>query len=107
MTDPTTAPDQLVPDPAVAREFGVTPMTIYRWDHDPRMAALGWPPAIKLPNTRNYRSRRRLEAFKAGIARAGLDAVRPSPKSAGARGRRSPKTATEPHKSATRSTTRG
>ena len=32
------APDELVPDPQVAREFNVTLMTLWRWDHDP-----SWP----------------------------------------------------------------
>ena len=36
------APDELVPDPRVAREFNVTLMTLWRWDHDPKLAELGW-----------------------------------------------------------------
>jgi hypothetical protein len=30
-------PDELVPDPKVAAEFGVTPMTLWRWDNDPAL----------------------------------------------------------------------
>lgn len=54
------AHDDLVPDPQVWREFGVTPMTGYRWTHDP---VLGFPPAIKI-RTRNFRSRRAIDEFK-------------------------------------------
>jgi hypothetical protein len=58
------APDTLVPDPMVAQEFGdVTLMTLYRWDHDPKMIAQGWPPPVKI-RKRNHRSRRALDAFK-------------------------------------------
>jgi hypothetical protein len=52
--------DELVPGPQVEREFGVTSMTIWRWDRDSK---LGFPPAIRI-NGRTYRSRQMLEAFK-------------------------------------------
>ena len=55
-----TAADQLVPDPQVWKEFGVSPMTGWRWTKDPK---LGFPPLIKI-NTRNYRSRAALDNFK-------------------------------------------
>jgi hypothetical protein len=55
--------DYLVPDRQVWKEFGVTPMTGWRWTHDPE---LGFPPAIHI-NGRNYRSRQQLEAFKARL----------------------------------------
>lgn len=55
------APDQLVPDPIVAKEFGgISLMTLYRWTNDPK---LGFPPPIKI-RTKNFRSRRALEDFK-------------------------------------------
>jgi hypothetical protein len=57
--------DQLVPDPQVWREFGVTPMTGWRWSHDP---ALGFPPPVKI-NQRNFRSRKALEEFKQRLLR--------------------------------------
>lgn len=61
-------PDALVPDPAVAREFGnVSLMTLWRWDHDPNMIALGWPPPIQI-RKRNHRSRRALETLKQRLA---------------------------------------
>jgi hypothetical protein len=65
--------DRLVPDPEVAREFGVTTMTMWRWDHDEAKAALGWPPKIK-NGDRNYRSRNQLEVFKKNLITAALDA---------------------------------
>jgi hypothetical protein len=52
--------DELVPDPVVCKEFGITAMTLWRWDHDPE---LDFPPAMKI-RTKNYRSRRLLEKFK-------------------------------------------
>ena len=58
------APDQLVPDPVVAEEFGgVTLMTLYRWTKDP---TLGFPPPVKIRN-KNFRSRRAIEDFKARL----------------------------------------
>jgi hypothetical protein len=60
--------EELVPDPAVWREFGVTSMTGYRWSRDPK---LNFPPAIKI-NGRNFRSRRSLEDFKARLLREAI-----------------------------------
>jgi hypothetical protein len=59
-TDTATDCDVLVPDPQIQREFGVTAMTIWRWDHDPD---LNFPPAVKI-RKRKFRSRRALETFK-------------------------------------------
>lgn len=65
-TEPMTRhPDELVPDPVVWREFGVTSMTLYRWTHDPE---LNFPPPIKIRN-RCFRSRRALEEFKERMMR--------------------------------------
>ena len=63
--------DSLVPDPAVWKEFGVTSMTFYRWDHDPAKAPPGWPPKIKIGG-RNYRSRAQVEACKANLLKRAL-----------------------------------
>jgi predicted DNA-binding transcriptional regulator AlpA len=52
--------EELVPDPQVCREFGITLMTLWRWDHDEE---LKFPPAIQI-RKKNYRSRRELEQFK-------------------------------------------
>jgi hypothetical protein len=58
-------PDQLVPDPQVCREFGVTAMTLWRWDHD---LDLKFPPSVKIRG-KKYRSRRELECFKREMPR--------------------------------------
>jgi hypothetical protein len=63
--------DYLVPDQEVAREFSVTDMTLWRWDHDEAKIALGWPPKIK-NGRRNYRSRNQLEAFKKSLIATAL-----------------------------------
>ena len=48
--------DTLVPDPQVQKEFGVTAMSIWRWDRDPELIKLGWPPPIRI-RSRKFRSR--------------------------------------------------
>jgi hypothetical protein len=53
-------PDELVPNPLVAKECGVSLMTLWRWDGDSEMA---FPPPIYI-NRRIFRSRKLLEAFK-------------------------------------------
>ena len=80
MTHPTcdlsdNAPDELVPDPQAAREFNVTLMTLWRWDHDPQLAESGWEPPVKI-RTRNYRRRRPLEKFKVALRNFGITALR-------------------------------
>ena len=74
--------EDLVPDPQVWREFGVTPVTGYRWTHDPD---LDFPPPISIKG-RNYRSREALTAFKERMVRKSLsgEGTR-KPVSAGAR----------------------
>ena len=63
--------DELVPDPQVTREFGITAMSMWRWDRDPMLIAAGWPPPIRIRN-RKFRSRRALEAFKAAMSRRAM-----------------------------------
>jgi hypothetical protein len=58
-------PDALVSDPQVCREFGVSSMTLWRWDRDPDM---NFPPRIVIGH-RNYRSRKALERFKRRLLR--------------------------------------
>jgi predicted DNA-binding transcriptional regulator AlpA len=60
--------DELVPDPVVQKEFGVCAMTLYRWDHDP---AMEFPKPVKIRN-RKYRSRRKLEKYKARLLRKAI-----------------------------------
>ena len=54
------SPDVLVPDVQVQQEFGVSRMTLVRWDKD---QTLGFPVKIKI-RQHNFRSRRALEKFK-------------------------------------------
>jgi hypothetical protein len=63
------APDELVPDPEVCREFNVTAMTLWRWDHDVK---LKFPPPVQI-RRRNFRSRRQLELFKTQLMRKALE----------------------------------
>jgi hypothetical protein len=63
--------DELVPDKIVMAELGVGRMTLHRWGKDPN---LNFPPKVKI-RQRNYRSRRKFEAFKANLIRAGGDAA--------------------------------
>jgi predicted DNA-binding transcriptional regulator AlpA len=62
------APDELVPDPAVCREFGIVSMTLWRWTRDKE---LQFPPAVQIRG-RNFRSRRQLQAFKERMIRAAV-----------------------------------
>lgn len=64
-------PDELVPDPVVWRELGITSMTGWRYTHD---VDLNFPPPIKI-RTRNFRSRRQLEKFKARLLREAMSRV--------------------------------
>ncbi len=66
--EPDSTLDELVPDPVVAKQFNVSLMTIWRWSHDPD---LNFPPAVQI-RKRNFRSRRALEAFKAGLIRGAI-----------------------------------
>jgi hypothetical protein len=63
--------DELVPDPQVIRELGITAMSLWRWDRDATLVAAGWPPPIRIRN-RKFRSRRALEAFKSTMARLAI-----------------------------------
>jgi hypothetical protein len=63
--------DELVPDPQVIRELGISAMSLWRWDRDPMLIAAGWPPPIRIRN-RKFRSRRALEAFKAAMSRRAI-----------------------------------
>jgi hypothetical protein len=60
--------DELVPDSRVRAEFGISQMTLWRWDRDPD---LHFPPPTYIRN-RKFRSRRQLEAFKKRMLREGI-----------------------------------
>jgi hypothetical protein len=56
---------ELVPDPQVCREFQITSMTLWRWDHDPE---LKFPPPVRI-RKRKFRHRGALEDFKRQLLR--------------------------------------
>jgi|AmaraimetFIIA100_FD_contig_71_2580559_length_935_multi_3_in_0_out_0_2 predicted DNA-binding transcriptional regulator AlpA len=64
-------PDELIPDPEVAKEFHVSLMTVWRWDRSPARIEAGWPPRIKIGG-RNYRHRSQIEAFKSNLLQLAL-----------------------------------
>jgi len=65
--------DHLVPDGEIARELGgLSSMSLHRYDRDPAMIALGWPPPIKIKQ-RKYRSRLAFENFKRGLVRRAIE----------------------------------
>jgi hypothetical protein len=57
-----------VPDPVVCREFNISAMTLWRWDRDPELAALGFPPPVTI-RKRKFRIRKQLEMFKRTMLR--------------------------------------
>lgn len=62
----TAAFDELVPDPQVCKELSISLMSVWRWDRNPELIALGWPPPIYI-NKRKYRSRQQFEQFKRAV----------------------------------------
>jgi hypothetical protein len=66
--------DELVPDPQARKELGgVSDMTTWRWDRDPKMADLGWPAPVRI-RKRKFGPRSQLEAFKANLLRQAVEA---------------------------------
>jgi hypothetical protein len=65
-----TTPDELVPDPQLCRELGITLMSWWRWQHDRRLADI-IPPKIQIRG-RNYRDRRLAEVMKRELVRQAL-----------------------------------
>jgi hypothetical protein len=64
----TVEVEALIPDPEVFRELSITAMTAWRWDRDPRMANLGWPPAIYRGRYK-FRDSNQYRKFKASLLR--------------------------------------
>jgi predicted DNA-binding transcriptional regulator AlpA len=56
---------KLLPDHKVCDRYGVSPMTLWRWDHD---AKLNFPQPIRIRG-RKYRDQHELDAFDAAQAR--------------------------------------
>ena len=57
---------RLIPEIKVQKRYGVSAMTIWRWDHDPQ---LDFPKAVRI-RRRKYRDARELDAFDARQAEA-------------------------------------
>lgn len=55
---------QLLPDPQVCKRYGVTSMTLYRWDKN---ASLGFPKPLVI-NRRKYRDVAELEIWERSYA---------------------------------------
>ena len=62
--DDSKAGRRYLPDPQVCHRYGVTSMTLWRWDHDPRV---NFPKPIRI-NRRKYRDEAELEAWERGRA---------------------------------------
>jgi len=58
----------LVPDPVIAKQMGVTLMTLYRWTKE--SPELGFPKVVKI-KTRNYRVASELTAWRDKMVRGG------------------------------------
>ncbi len=71
MPTPTDVGDELVPDPQIARELNISLMTMWRWDRDPELTALGWPAPVYI-RKRKYRGRKKFEKFKALLLRRAI-----------------------------------
>ena len=63
--------DELIPDPQASKELNISLMTVWRWDRDPELAALGWPPPVYI-RKRKYRCRKLLENFKGAAVRRAI-----------------------------------
>jgi hypothetical protein len=73
-TSDDTVNDSFVPDRVVRTELCIAPMTMWRWDRDPALVELGWPPPVKIGARRKYRSRKQLELFKQNVLQRAIAA---------------------------------
>jgi hypothetical protein len=67
-SEPSGSGDSLVPDVQVRNEFGISPMTLWRWERD---AALDFPKRVKIRG-RAYRSRKQLDEFRDRMMNAAI-----------------------------------
>jgi len=56
---------------AGCEEFNISAMTLWRWDRDPELAALGFPPPVTI-RKRKFRVRKQLKAFKRTLLRRAI-----------------------------------
>src|SRR5258707_15505675 len=61
----------LIPDPEVFRDLSITSMTGWRWDRDPRMTELGWPPPIYRGRYK-FRDSKQYQKFKTNLLRQAI-----------------------------------
>jgi predicted DNA-binding transcriptional regulator AlpA len=61
-----------LPDPLVCKRYGVSAMTLWRWDHDPH---INFPKPIRI-NRRKYRDEADLEAWERWRAAHGTTETR-------------------------------
>ena len=62
---------RLLPDHKVCGRYSISPMTLWRWDRDPELTALGWPAPVYI-RKRKYRGRKKFEKFKALLIRRAI-----------------------------------
>jgi predicted DNA-binding transcriptional regulator AlpA len=58
--DPVASGRRWLPDSQVCKRYGVSPMTLWRWDHNPEM---NFPKPMRI-NRRKYRDEAELEAWE-------------------------------------------
>lgn len=73
MTDNEPVEDVYDPDSKVAKHLGKHNKTLPRWDKNPQLKELGWPPPVYL-NGRRHRHRPAVQAFLRNVALASLKA---------------------------------
>jgi hypothetical protein len=56
----------LIPDPKIHADLAISEMTSKRWDEDPEMHELGWPPPIRIKR-RKYRVASAYQQFKKNL----------------------------------------
>jgi hypothetical protein len=61
----------LIRDPDIRRDLGISKMTTHRWDRDPRMMAIGWPPPVYIGRYK-FRDSVQYAKFKARLAREAI-----------------------------------
>lgn len=65
----TQSERRYLPDPKVCERYGITSMTLWRWDHDPH---LNFPKPIRV-KLRKYRDEAELKAWERGLAAKGAN----------------------------------
>ena len=67
-TPPVAADTEWLKDKKIRDDLKVSPMTLWRMDHDERLLALGWPRPVRLgPGGHKRRPKNQYEKFKANM----------------------------------------